>query len=81
MSDSLPTPWCVAHKAPLYMGFLQARILEWAAMPSSRGSSQPGGQTQVSLIAGEFFTVQATREAPNAQEWDLILNPASVTQA
>ena len=56
-------------------------------MPSSsRGSYQPGGQTQVSLIAGEFFTVWATREAPYAQEWDLILNPlysypASVTQA
>ena len=36
-------------------GVLQARILEWAAMPSSRGSSQPRDQTQVSCIAGRFF--------------------------
>ena len=32
------------------------RILGWVAMPSSRGSSQPRGQTQVSHIAGRFFT-------------------------
>ena len=37
-------------------GVLQARILEWAAFPFSRGSSQPGDQTQVSHIAGGFFT-------------------------
>ena len=34
------TPWTVAHQAPLSMGILQARILEWVAMPSSRGFSQ-----------------------------------------
>jgi len=42
---------------------LQARILEWVAMSSSRGSSQPRDQTQVSHIAGRFFTIWATREA------------------
>ena len=36
------TPWTAAHQAPLSMGTLQARVLEWAAMPSSRGSSPPG---------------------------------------
>jgi len=45
------------------MGILQERILEWVAMPSSRGSSQPRDQTQVSLIVGRFFTICATREA------------------
>ena len=35
---------------------LQARILEWVAFPFSRGSSQPRDQTQVSCIAGGFFT-------------------------
>ena len=35
----------------------QARILEWVAMPSSRGSSRPRDQIQVSGIAGRFFTV------------------------
>ena len=37
-------------------GMLQARILEWVAVSSSRGSSQPRHQTQVSRIAGRFFT-------------------------
>jgi len=44
------TPWTVACQAPLSMGILQARILEWVAMSSSRGSFQPRGQTQVSCI-------------------------------
>ena len=43
---------CIACQAPLSMGILQARILEWVAMPSSRGSSQPRDQMQVSHIAG-----------------------------
>ena len=45
-------------------GILQARILEWVAIPFSRGSSQPRDRTQVSCIAGGFFTSWATREAP-----------------
>ena len=59
----LATPWTVACEAPLSMGILQARILEGSAMPSSRGSSQPRNWTQVSCIAGGFFTIWATREA------------------
>ena len=38
-------------------GILQARLLEWVAIPSSRGSSQPRDQTWVSCITGRFFTV------------------------
>ena len=45
------------------MGIFQARILEWAAMLSSRESFQPRDWTQVSRIAGEFYTIWATREA------------------
>ena len=37
-------------------GILLVRILEWAAMPSSRGSFQPSDQTRISCIAGRFFT-------------------------
>ena len=46
-------------------GILQARILEWVAIPSSRGSSQPRDPTQVSRtgIAGGFFTIWAIRES------------------
>ena len=52
------TPWTVVH------GILQARILEWVAFPFSRGSSQLRDWTQVSRIAGRFFTNWAMREAP-----------------
>jgi len=44
-------------------GTLQGRILEWIAFPFFRGSSQPRNPTQVSPIAGRFFTSWATREA------------------
>ena len=37
-------------------GILQARILEWGAFPFSRAPSQPRDPTQVSRIAGRFFT-------------------------
>ena len=50
------TPWTVARQAPLPMGVLQASILGWVAMSSSRGSFQPRDKTNVSHIAGRFFT-------------------------
>ena len=43
---------------------LQAKILEWVAMPFSRGSSWPRDWTQVSHIASRLFTISATWEAP-----------------
>ena len=46
-------------------GILQARILEWIATPHSSGSFQPKDRTQVSLIAGRFFTSWTTREVKN----------------
>ena len=49
VSDSL-RPHGLVH------GILQARVLERVAFPFSRGSSQPRDQTQVSCIAGRFFT-------------------------
>ena len=39
-------------------GILQARVLEWVAMPSSRGSSQSIDQTWVSCVAGRCFTTE-----------------------
>ena len=57
------TPWTVARHAPLSMGFPRGRILEWVAIPFSKGSSQPWDWTQVSCIASRFFTFWATREA------------------
>ena len=56
--------WCLTPCDPMdcsppgssVHGLLQARILEWVAVPFSRGSSQPQDRTQVSCTAGEFFT-------------------------
>ena len=44
---------------------LQTRILEWIAIPFSRGFSQPRDQTWVSCIASRFLTVWATIETPS----------------
>ena len=56
---SCPTPCdpmgCSPRGSSVH-GILQTRILEWVPMPSFRGSSQPRDQTQVSRIAGRFFT-------------------------
>ena len=60
------TPCTIARQAPLSMGVLQARILDWVSMPSSRGSPQSRDQTQVSCIAGGLFTVWDIREALEA---------------
>ena len=66
VSDSLQ-PHGLIH------GILQARILEWVAFPFSRGSSQPRDRTQVSRIAGGFFTFRATKEAQGWAKYGVIL--------
>ena len=67
----LVAQWCLILCDPMdsnlpgssVYGILQARILEWVAIPFSRGCSQSRDKTQVSHIAGELFTSWATREA------------------
>ena len=51
---------------------LQARILERGAVSFFRGSSQPKDQTRVSCIAGGFFTIWDTKEAPELQRMGTI---------
>ena len=51
------TPWTTVH------GILQAKILEWVAVPFSRGYSQPRDRNQVSNNVGRFFTSWDTTEA------------------
>ena len=58
-------------QAPLSLGILRAKILEWVVIPSSRASSQPRDRTQVSL-AGRFFTIWATGEALILPVWYLL---------
>ena len=48
-------------------GILQARILEWVAIPFSRGASWPRDRTCISCIAGGFFTIWSFREADTFQ--------------
>ena len=54
-------------------GILQARILEWVAMPYCRGTSQPRNQTRVSCIAGIFFTSWATWEAHSSLQFSPVI--------
>ena len=52
----------VAHQAPLSLGILQAKILEWVAMPSSHPGIKPASLASAALAAG-FLTASATWEA------------------
>ena len=54
-----PLPYSCLENSMNYTvhGTLQARILEWVAFPFPRGFSQPRDRTQVSCIAGRFFTI------------------------
>ena len=58
MFDSFVTPWTVAHHAPSVCEIFQARILEWVAIPFSRGSSHPGIESMSPALAGSFFTTE-----------------------
>ena len=57
------TPWTLARQALSIHGTLQGGILEWVAIPFSRGSSWPRDPTQVSCTAGRFFTIWASRKS------------------
>ena len=58
-------PWTVPACLPgtSVHGILQVRILKWVAIPFSRESSWPRDQTEISRMAGRFFTIWATGEA------------------
>ena len=67
------TPWMAGSEIH---GIFQARILEWAAIAFARGSSQPRDRTQVSGIAGGFFTSWATKE--NVEYEGSLITPTSL---
>ena len=56
VTQSCPTLCDLMDCSPV-REFLLARILDWVAIPSSRGSSQPRDPTWVFCVAGRFFTV------------------------
>ena len=61
--SSSVTLWTVGLLGASVHGIHQASVLEWVAISYSRGASPHKDRTQVSCIAGKFFTIQATREA------------------
>ena len=70
----------VACPASLSTGFSRPRILEWVAMTSFRGSSQPRGRTHVSYVsslADRFFTTSTMWEAPHTSSV-LVIYPRKV---
>ena len=80
------TPWTVACRAPLeFHGILQVRILEQVPVSSSRGTFWPRDGTQVSRMAGRFFTTEppgkpgklATTRVPLPTEDILLMTPVS----
>ena len=62
---------------------LQARILEWVAMPSSTGSSWPKDWTHVSCIEGRFFTAELPgkpqRVSKDRQSWQSGFHPSGIS--
>ena len=75
------TPWTVAHQDPLSMKFSRQEHWSWVAISYSRGSSWPRDLTQVSCIAGIFFTNWATGEALESQhaQWLSVMQLVDAT--
>ena len=68
------TPWTVTHQAPLTIGILQGTILEWVAMSSSRGLSQPRDQTQVTpTLQADSLLSETTGKPKNTRVGSLTL--------
>ena len=70
------TLWSVARQAPLPMGILQARILEWVATPSSRGFSPRRDWNCISCVGRQILYYWATREAPEYNNPDKLQGTA-----
>ena len=62
-SSYIATPWIVPRQAPLSMGILQTRIMEWVAIPSSRGLSLPSDWIHISCIGWQILYHWTAREA------------------
>ena len=63
------TPMDCSLSGPSVHGLLQARILEWVAMPSSRGSSRPRDQTHVSYVSCIGKWILLPLATPGSPSW------------
>ena len=74
VAKSCQTLWDAINHSPLgssVHGISQARILEWIAMPSSRGSSWPRDPTRISHITGKLFTTEPPGKRSLKGKWFL----------
>ena len=67
------TPQTVARQAPPSLGVLQARVLEWVAMPSSRGSSQPRDRTRSPALQVDSLLSEPAEKPENTGVGSLTL--------
>ena len=68
MSDSLRHPWTAAHQAPQSMGILQASMLEWVAIPSSRDLPNPGIEPRSPALQVDSLVTEPSGK-PKNMEW------------
>ena len=68
---TLSDPMDCSPPGSSFHGIFQARVLEWVAMPSSRGSSQPRDRAQVLALAGGFFATESPGKPRSHVGWDL----------
>ena len=59
------TPWTAALQAPLSMGILQARILEWVAMPPSRDLPNPGIEPRSPALQADSLPAELQAKPKN----------------
>ena len=52
------TPWTVAWQAPLSMGILQARTLEWVVMPSPGDLPNPGIEARSPVLQADSLPAE-----------------------
>ena len=76
VSESFATPWTAARQAPLSIGILQARTLEWVAISSSVGCSQPRDCTLISYASciGRWVLAPLAPTLVNRQNWSPVNN-------
>ena len=70
------TPWTITHQAPLSMEFSRQEILEWVAIPISRGSSRPRDQTRSATLQADSLSSEPPGSPQNQNQNMLPLTTA-----
>ena len=70
VSSSFATPWTVAHKAPLSMGFPRQEYWSGWPVPSAEDLPDPGAEPASPVLPGRFFTPESPGDVFNAEFQD-----------